>query len=112
MKKIMTNMAFLRILKGLTQAEVAEALDIARGTYNRIENNERPLSAELAAKASSFYDFPADRLLDPFDFNAYMRSRIPTGFLKELMNSSDEQVQKAWDFLKFLNAEADKNDKP
>lgn len=110
MKSTMTNMAFLRKLKGLTQAEAAAELDVARESYNRVEKRERPLSDEFAAKASKFYNYPADQLLDEFDYEAYLRSEIPTGFLADLKNSTDEQVRKVWNFLRFLNAEADKND--
>jgi len=104
----MTNMAFMRQLMGLTQTEAARHLKIARGTYNRIEKLERPLSADIAARASKFYKISADKLLDEFDIEAFMkRSRIPTGFLADLADSSNDVIQDAWDFLKFLNAEAD-----
>lgn len=57
------NVRELRKRKGETQAEVAEALDIARGRWAKYEEGRAEPPLELLERIAEHFDIPLDRLL-------------------------------------------------
>ena len=47
----------LRRTLGLTQAQMAEDLDVSASYINLIESNQRPVSAKLLVSLAQIYDF-------------------------------------------------------
>ncbi len=50
---------------GLTQKEVAKAVDISESNLSALENDKRKIGAELAARFSVIYGARVERLLFP-----------------------------------------------
>lgn len=50
---------------GLTQAEVADAIEISVSNLSALENDKRKIGAELAARFSVIYGVRVERLLFP-----------------------------------------------
>ncbi|MDO4833194.1 MAG: helix-turn-helix transcriptional regulator [Clostridia bacterium] len=63
------NLRFLRESKGLTQREVAEAVDINLRTLQNYELGKCfPRKEAVAAKLAGFYNVPLSHLLSPGDY--------------------------------------------
>jgi len=60
---IHARLAQLRLERGLSQAEVAEALDLTQALVSNYEQGTRRLHAELIARFAEFYEVSADDLL-------------------------------------------------
>jgi len=60
----------LRTQRGLSQAEVAEALGVSRQTVISIENGRYLPSLPLAFGIARFFDMPVDKMFDPDDEEA------------------------------------------
>jgi transcriptional regulator with XRE-family HTH domain len=63
MKSIGERIKFLRNLSGLSQEDLAETLEIDRGTLSNIERNERELKAEEVRLFSETLNISANQLL-------------------------------------------------
>ncbi len=61
--KIGENLKKLRIQKKLSQADVANYLNISRQAYCRYENNQRELSLDALCKLADFYEETTDTIL-------------------------------------------------
>lgn len=57
----------LRNGRGLSQAEVAEALQVSRQTIISIEQGRYLPSLPLAFRIARFFDTPLDKVFDPED---------------------------------------------
>lgn len=55
----------LRTQRGLSQAEVAAALDVSRQTVISIENGRYLPSLPLAFRIARFFGMPVDKMFDP-----------------------------------------------
>jgi len=60
---IHARLAQLRLERGLTQAEVADALELTQALVSNYEQGTRRLHAELVARFAQFYGVSADDLL-------------------------------------------------
>ena len=56
-----------RFLRGLSQAELAAALNVSRQTVISIEGGRYLPSLPLAFRIARFFDLPVDGLFDPDD---------------------------------------------
>ena len=54
----------LRLERGLTQEQVAEAIGISRSAYSHYENELRRLPVELLIQIASFYNVSTDYILN------------------------------------------------
>lgn len=59
----MTNLKRLRTERGLTQQELADALDVAQNTVSQWELGARSLDAHSLRKVASFFGVSADTVL-------------------------------------------------
>ena len=55
----------LRASQNLTQAQLAEALEVSRQTINAIEKGKFDPSLSLAFKMSKLFALPIDKIFDP-----------------------------------------------
>ena len=53
----------IRTQKGLSQADVANGIDVSTTVYARYERGEREPSIEMLLRLSQFFDAPIDHLL-------------------------------------------------
>lgn len=60
MEVAVNNLRFLRDEMGLTQAEVAKAVDISRPFYNQLENGVRMPSLQVASRLARFFAVPIE----------------------------------------------------
>lgn len=60
----MTWLKELRTEKGLTQKQVAEEADVARGAYSNIENEERRPSVPVAKRIAAVLEFDWTRFFE------------------------------------------------
>jgi putative transcriptional regulator len=56
-----------RTLRGLSQAELGEALSVSRQTVISIESGRYLPSLPLAFRIARFFDVPVDKMFDPED---------------------------------------------
>jgi putative transcriptional regulator len=54
-----------RLLREMSQAELAEALDVSRQTVISIENGRYLPSLPLAFRIARFFEMPIDKIFDP-----------------------------------------------
>lgn len=54
-----------RLLRELSQAELAAALDVSRQTVISIENGRYLPSLPLAFRIARFFEMPIDKIFDP-----------------------------------------------
>jgi putative transcriptional regulator len=59
-----------RTQHGLSQAEMAAALDVSRQTVISIESGRYLPSLPLAFRIARFFDMPVDKMFDPDDEEA------------------------------------------
>ena len=81
---------------GLTQEEVATALNIDRSFYGRIESGQKGCSVDILAQLSCFFDVPIDYLVFG---NRPIRKLEDTELLKENVAELIDQLES---FLKKL----------
>jgi putative transcriptional regulator len=55
----------LRMVRGLTQGELGEALGVSRQTVNSMENGRYLPSLPLAFALGRFFDLPIEKLFEP-----------------------------------------------
>ncbi|KTF68941.1 MULTISPECIES: helix-turn-helix transcriptional regulator [unclassified Sphingomonas] len=56
-----------RLAKGLSQAELADRMDVSRQTINAVEADKYDPSLPLAYKLAAFFEMPVESLfLNPF----------------------------------------------
>jgi transcriptional regulator with XRE-family HTH domain len=60
---IHARLAQLRLERGLSQADVAEALELTQALVSNYEQGTRRLHADLVARFATFYEVSADELL-------------------------------------------------
>ena len=63
----MDQLKKLRLERGLTQKQVADALKIQRSTYTRYETGEREPDNHMLNKLADFYEVTVDYLLERTD---------------------------------------------
>jgi transcriptional regulator with XRE-family HTH domain len=90
----------LRMEKGMTQQEVADALGISQVTYSRYEKGEREPTLEMLVALSSFFDVSVDYLLDVTpsetrakdldEFTAFRKRRIANPEYDKLMKKAEK----------------------
>ncbi|WP_435145842.1 helix-turn-helix transcriptional regulator [Halobaculum sp. P14] len=61
---------------GLSQADLAAAVDVTRQTINAIERERYDPSLELAFKLAAYFDCPVEALFDP-DLGDVERGGVP-----------------------------------
>jgi putative transcriptional regulator len=59
-----------RTRRGLSQADLAAALDVSRQTVISIENGRYLPSLPLAFRIARFFELPVDKMFDPEDKEA------------------------------------------
>jgi putative transcriptional regulator len=59
-----------RTQRGLSQADLAAALDVSRQTVISIENGRYLPSLPLAFRIARFFELPVDKMFDPADEEA------------------------------------------
>ena len=70
MKQIGDRIRQLRMKRGLTQEKAAEALEIDRSFYSRIESGKKGCSVDLFIQLSALYDVSLDYLILGRDFGS------------------------------------------
>jgi len=55
----------LRLVRGMTQGELGEALGVSRQTVNSMENGRYLPSLPLAFALGRFFDLPIEQLFEP-----------------------------------------------
>ena len=102
-KKLFAGHAVRRIRRasGLTQAVMAQALDVSPSYLNLIERNQRPLTAAIMLRLAERYDFDARTLTGaaPGGGVEALRQRLPEavevdvgGLAREFKVSAAEQM--------------------
>ncbi len=88
----------LRTRKGLTQAEVAEKLNLSRASYTNIENGKRGMEASQIAKLSEILDCSADEIIGKeilpgqskkgikIPVLGYVRAGVPVEAVEEILD--------------------------
>ncbi len=104
----MNKLMFLRKQRGLTQKQVAEIFDVSTPYYSMCESGRRTPSQELLAKMAVFFNASIAELFGPVSDRTIKRMAnydggLPAQLLFDLISSPPENVQQAWDFLKYLN---------
>ena len=102
------NVKMLRNIRGLTQKELADIIDIAPATLWNIENGTRNPSLEMLYKLADALSVSVINLLlseeeiDRFYFDAEIQLRYPNSErLKELLSKVLENMT-AWDHTKRI----------
>jgi len=62
MRAVTNNIKEYRTMRGMTQEELAEKLEVTRQTIIAIERNKYVPSLELAFKMSKFFNVPIEKL--------------------------------------------------
>ncbi|KAB2330643.1 helix-turn-helix transcriptional regulator [Bacillus mesophilum] len=60
--KVTNRIKEIRLAKGISQVEMAEALQITRQTINAVEKHKYNPSLELALKMIKYFDVPIEEL--------------------------------------------------
>ena len=64
---IYERLSLLREQKEITQAKLAEKLNIAQNTYSQYENGKRDISTDALKKLAIYYNTSVDYLIDLTD---------------------------------------------
>lgn len=87
-EKSAENVKSLRQGKGLTQEKFAEKIGVAPNTISRIEQNENPISANVALKIAQEFHVSLDYL---FGFTSYEEGGAPCNIsCDELINAQNQ----------------------
>ena len=62
-----TKLRNIRLQKGLSQAEVANAIGLDQSTYSRIESDQSELKARILMKLAKFYEVDINALYPPLN---------------------------------------------
>jgi putative transcriptional regulator len=65
MAKILTNLEFERRKRGLTQAQLGEAIMYSHAIISRMETGDYTCNSRLALALEKFFGMPIDKLLGP-----------------------------------------------
>ena len=103
----MNRLKILREEKGLTQAEVAQILEITSQAYGLLENGKRDISTEYLIKLSNYYNVTTDFIIGAsdnrtisYDFNADL---MKIGLsMKDYAPPTAEQKKQIEDFAKYV----------
>ena len=63
-KKLALNIAYYRKERGLSQIQLAEAVDISRPHISRIENNDCAVSLDVIFRIAKALNIPAMKLFE------------------------------------------------
>lgn len=63
MERISEKVKTLRLQRGLTTRQLAQALDTSQAQISRIENGLRQPSGDLIMKMADFFDISLDKLM-------------------------------------------------
>lgn len=110
---IAERLKYLRKQKRLTQSELAEKLNITRGTYAHYEIGKRNPDYETLNRLADFFDVDTDYLLgrtdkkkstkDESEFESFINDPELERWHKELPKSSEEdlrKLRKMWEIIK------------
>ena len=88
----------LRRQSGLTQAAMAEMLEISPSYLNLVERNQRPLSATLLLKLAEKFDFDTRSLADdePGGGEEGLRRRLADPMFADLEIDRDDFESNTW----------------
>lgn len=105
----------LREIKGWTQRELANRVNLNVSVMNRIESNERPVKDTELINFANVLDVSTDYLLgrtdnpsltqeeqDEVDFQAFANNPELNVFYKELPESEEEAVKRLRDFWEII----------
>lgn len=85
----------LRIKKGLTQQQVADALHISRQVYGFYENGKREPNIETLKRIASFFGVSVDYLLGT-------DSSVSSSLQKKISNADKETLQELEAYLDYI----------
>lgn len=71
MSSFSSMLCYLRKREGLSQAQLAEKLDVAKSTVSMYENDERKPSFEMLEKIADFFNINMDTLVGNPSVSAY-----------------------------------------
>ena len=92
----------IRMRKGLTQAKVAEYLNISRASYTNIENGKRDPDTQTIQQLSDLFNVTVDELLGrqqpapPDD--------LDDALVRMMMDLSPDEAQRVRDFVAGLKS--------
>lgn len=92
----------IRMRKGLTQAQVAEYLNISRASYTNIENGKRDPDTQTIQQLSDLFNVTVDELLGrqqpapPDD--------LDDALVRMMMDLSPDEAQRVRDFVAGLKS--------
>ncbi|MYL50287.1 helix-turn-helix domain-containing protein [Halobacillus litoralis] len=98
------RMKYLRQSKKMTQSELAEKLNITRGTYAHYEIEKRKPDYDTLQKIADFYDVSTDYLLGRTEQQTSTKNSAPFDPLQELnkiFEKYDVQDAGFWDIEKW-----------
>ena len=86
-EKVGMRLKELRKQRGVTQQEIANALNLTRGAYTNIENGSRETNFKVLSKLADYFNVTTDYLLG--------KSNVPNPF-------NNEQTSKEYSIKNFL----------
>lgn len=92
----MENLKKIRLEKGLSQKEVAEALQLTQSSYSKYERGERKPDPETLMKISKFFNIAIDYIVGNIETPITLDE---LRFYKEVPNKSNEQLMKDYDLV-------------
>lgn len=102
----MTKLAALRNQKQLTQKQVATQIGISLAHYAQCEIGMKRLGTKPLRKLAEFYQMPIDELFEAPPRRSAAYQIIPKALLRDILTSSAEDVDRAWDYLRHLRKKA------
>ncbi|WP_100373109.1 helix-turn-helix domain-containing protein [Bacillus sp. FJAT-45037] len=93
----------------LTQTQLAEKLDITRGTYAHYEIGKRQPDYETLQKIADFFEVSVDYLLGRTDTPIHIEQESPDEnlFFFDEENVTEEELEKLKEHLKYIRWLAD-----
>lgn len=99
----------LRQNKGLTQAEMAEKIDVARTTYAMYEQGKREPDFEILEKIADYFNVSTDYLLGRTDAKNQeeLAAHRSDDFLEDLPEEAVKELNMFKDFIRAKYGKAD-----
>lgn len=94
----------LRESKKLTQADVASALKIGRGTYTKYESGKSKPVSEMLIKIADYFSVSVDYLLGLSNIQNYNESKIETKtyYNLDVTGLPDEAIKQVEEYIELI----------
>ena len=100
----MQRLKEMRTLKGKSQEDVANDLNISRQSYGLYEIGKREPSNEMLMKLADYFGVSTDYLLGRTDnpLEILGLKDVPSDFISDLRNADSKTIYELWNYLRFL----------